>query len=146
MNPAAWGFPYQDDLVYLFVGGSQLHGAKLQGKDDSDFYGIFVEPPEKVLGVDSYEHFVYSTGNERGQNTKDDIDICLYGLRKWSRLVCKGNPSVLHFLFARGEGIVQQKESAYSLFAFTQYHFLTPFAYLRINPCCRPTNSPLPRW
>jgi predicted nucleotidyltransferase len=29
-----------------------------------------------------------------------DIDVCLYSLRKWARLAMKGNPSVLHFLFA----------------------------------------------
>jgi hypothetical protein len=27
----------------------------------------------------------------------EDVDLTLYGLRKWAALACKGNPSVLHF-------------------------------------------------
>jgi hypothetical protein len=29
-----------------------------------------------------------------------DIDITLYGLRKWAGMVGKGNPTALHYLFA----------------------------------------------
>jgi len=94
------GFPYDDSVIHLFIGGSQLHGAKIDGTDDTDWYGVFIEPPEKALGTDAFEHFVYSTGTDRTKNNADDVDICLYSLRKWAHLVCKGNPSVLHFLFA----------------------------------------------
>lgn len=100
---AAHGFPYADSIILSFIGGSELHGAKLQGTDDTDFYGIFIEPPEKALGTDSYEHFVHTTGGERGGNRPGDIDVTLYSLRNWARLACKGNPSVLHFLFAKPE-------------------------------------------
>jgi predicted nucleotidyltransferase len=93
-------FPYWRDTIHLFVGGSALHGAKVEGYDDLDIYGVFVEPPEKIIGVDAYEHFVWSTGTNDSKNTKDDIDITLYGLKKWAQLACKGNPSILHFLFA----------------------------------------------
>lgn len=95
------GFPYSANLIMTFVGGSQLHGAKLEEKDDTDLYGIFIEPPEKILGTDSYEHFVHTTGGQRGGNRPTDTDVCLYSLRKWANLACKGNPSVLHFLFAK---------------------------------------------
>lgn len=94
-------FPYSDDVIMEFIGGSQLHGAKLQGTDDTDLYGVFIEPPTKALGTDSYEHFVFSTGGKEGGNKPSDTDVCLYSLRKWAGLVCKGNPSVLHFLFAK---------------------------------------------
>jgi uncharacterized protein len=100
------GFPYWENIILLFEGGSKLHGAKLDGTDDTDWYGVYVEPPEKILGVDSFEHFVYTTGSQRGQNKPDDIDITLYGLNKWASLACKGNPSVLHFLFVPNERIV----------------------------------------
>jgi len=33
------GFPYRDRLVHVFVGGSELHGAKVMGTDDLDTYG-----------------------------------------------------------------------------------------------------------
>jgi hypothetical protein len=31
------------------------------------------------------------------------VDVTLYSLRKWAGLACKGNPTALHFLFAKGE-------------------------------------------
>jgi predicted nucleotidyltransferase len=98
-----YGFPYPDDLLMTFIGGSQLHGAKLQGRDDTDWYGAFIEPPQKALGLETYEHFVFTTGGQRGGNRPHNVDVCLYSLRKLARLAAKGNPSVLHFLFAKAE-------------------------------------------
>jgi predicted nucleotidyltransferase len=96
------GFSFPDRLIHLFVGGSELHGAKVQGTDDLDIYGVYIEPPEMVLGLDSMPHFVWSTaGNER-RNGPKDIDITLYSLKKWAGLACKGNPTALHFLFTKG--------------------------------------------
>lgn len=93
-------FPYWQEIIHLFVGGSTLHGAKVEGYDDLDIFGVYVEPPEKIIGVDSYEHFVWSTAGSERKNDKNDVDITLYGLQKWAGLACKGNPSILHFLFA----------------------------------------------
>ena len=104
-------FPYWTETIHLFVGGSALHGAKVQGYDDLDIYGVYVEPPEKIIGVDAYEHFVWSTGTNDSKNGKDDIDITLYGLQKWATLACKGNPSILHFLFA--DNAIEDGKSPY---------------------------------
>lgn len=94
------GFPHGQGLINLFIGGSELHGAKVKDTDDLDIYGVFLEPPELVLGLEKTEFYVWSTaGNER-RNGPDDIDICLYSLRKWAGLAAKGNPTALHFLFA----------------------------------------------
>lgn len=98
-----YGFPYADDLVMAFIGGSQLHGAKLQGRDDTDWYGVYVEPPEHAIGLESFDHFIFPTGGRPGGNQTQDVDVCLYSLRKCARLAAKGNPSVLHFLFAKPE-------------------------------------------
>jgi uncharacterized protein len=102
-NFVEYGFPYPNELIMTFIGGSQLHGAKLDGRDDTDWYGVFVEPPEKVLGLDEFPHFVYTTGGQPGGNQPHDVDVCLYSLRKVAGLLAKGNPSVLHFLFAQSE-------------------------------------------
>jgi predicted nucleotidyltransferase len=96
------GFPFPERLIHLFVGGSELHGAKVHGTDDLDIYGVYVEPAELILGLDSMPHFVWSTaGNER-RNGPKDVDITLYSLKKWAGLACKGNPTALHFLFTKG--------------------------------------------
>jgi predicted nucleotidyltransferase len=94
-------FPHLDSLIHLFVGGSELHGAKVKDTDDLDIYGVYLEPPELVLGLDKQDFYVWSTaGNER-RNGPDDVDVCLYSLRKWAGLAAKGNPTALHFLFSR---------------------------------------------
>ena len=99
---AATDFPYSARLFHLFVGGSELHGAKLGGTDDQDIYGLFFEPVERSIGIDvPYEHFVWSTAGNDRRNTADDVDVTLYSLRKWAKLAAKGNPTCLHFLFAR---------------------------------------------
>jgi len=94
------GFPYPDRLILLFVGGSELHGAKVHGTDDLDIYGIYIEPPEMVLGLESMPHFVWSTAGNDRRNGPSDVDVTLYSLKKWAGLACKGNPTALHFLFA----------------------------------------------
>ncbi|HKV04095.1 MAG TPA: nucleotidyltransferase domain-containing protein [Candidatus Acidoferrales bacterium] len=100
---AQYGFPYSPNLIQAFIGGSQLHGAKVGGTDDTDWYGVFIEPPNKMIGLDRDEFFVFTTGGKRGGNGPQDVDVCLYPLRKWAGMAAKGNPSALHFVFAREE-------------------------------------------
>lgn len=100
MDFTEFGFPYPKSLIMTYIGGSQAHGAKISGTDDTDWFGVFVEPPSKALGVDRYEHFVTTTGGQAGGNGPKDTDVCLYTLRKWAGLAAKGNPSCLHFMFA----------------------------------------------
>ena len=98
------GFPLNPDaIIHLFIGGSQLHGAKVEGYDDLDIYGCYIEPPERILGVMPIEHFVWSSGSDRQQNTANDIDVTMYSLHRWGELMLKGNPAIVHFLYASGE-------------------------------------------
>jgi uncharacterized protein len=62
---SACGFSYQENLIMAFIGGSQLHGAKVDAIDDTDWYGVFIEPPQKVIGLDRDEFFVYTTGGTK---------------------------------------------------------------------------------
>jgi uncharacterized protein len=97
------GFPFLDRLIHVFVGGSELHGAKVHGTDDLDIYGVYIEPPEMILGLETMPHFVWSTAGDDRRNGPNDVDVTLYSLKKWAGLACKGNPTALHFLFAAGE-------------------------------------------
>ena len=94
------GLPSDCTVIHLFQGGSKLHGAHRVGRDDLDIYGVFIEPPDKVFGLDKFEHFVHSTSDNQQKNTEKDVDITLYSVRRWAQLACKGNPTALHFLFA----------------------------------------------
>lgn len=54
-----------------------------------------------MIGLDRDEHFVFTTGGKLGGNGPQDVDVCLYSLRKWVGMAAKGNPSALHFVFAK---------------------------------------------
>jgi uncharacterized protein len=53
------GFDRPQALVHLFVGGSELHGAKVGKTDDTDLYGVYIEASEHALGLEPREHFVW---------------------------------------------------------------------------------------
>jgi predicted nucleotidyltransferase len=98
------GFPLDERcIIHLFVGGSQLHGAKVEGYDDLDIYGCYVEPPERILGILAMEHFVWSTGSDEQKNTAKDVDVTMYSLHRWGELMMKGTPAILHYLYAINE-------------------------------------------
>jgi uncharacterized protein len=97
---AQYGFVHQENLIMACIGGSQAHGAKVGATDDTDWYGLYIPPPTKLLGLERDEHFVFTTGGQLGGNGPSDVDVCLYTLLKWAGLAAKGNPSALHFLFA----------------------------------------------
>src|SRR5580698_2828391 len=93
-------YPTPDDVIHLFVGGSELHGAKVGSTDDLDIYGVFFESPEEALGLQPRPHFIWSTASDDRRNGPEDVDITLYSLRRWAHLAAKGNATALHFLFA----------------------------------------------
>jgi uncharacterized protein len=101
-------FPHPGNLIHLFVGGSELHGAKIKDTDDLDIYGVYLEPPELVIGLDKQDFYVWSTAGDDRRNGPDDIDVCLYSLRKWAGLAAKGNPTALHFLYAQNLSLSSQ--------------------------------------
>jgi predicted nucleotidyltransferase len=94
------GFIAPDSVIHLFIGGSELHGAKVGATDDLDLYGVFVGPPADVLGLDPLEHFVWSTASDDRRNGPEDVDLTLYSLKKWAGMAAKGNATALHFLFS----------------------------------------------
>ena len=95
------GFNQPESLIHLFIGGSELHGAKVGKTDDTDIYGVYIESPEQALGLTSHPHFVWSTAGSERRNGPDDVDITLYSLRKWADMSAKGNATALHFLFCQ---------------------------------------------
>jgi hypothetical protein len=61
---AQYEFAYQDGLIMACIGGSQAHGAKLGATDDTDWYGLYIPPPIRMLGLDREEH-LFSPRAER---------------------------------------------------------------------------------
>jgi hypothetical protein len=71
------GFAAPETLIHLFVGGSELHGAKVGATDDLDIYGVFLDAPSVVLGIAPRTHFVWSTASDERRNGTDDVDRLL---------------------------------------------------------------------
>ncbi len=94
------GFDAPDAIIHLFIGGSELHGAKVGATDDLDLYGVFLDGPAITLGLEPRSHFVWSTAADDRRNGPEDVDLTLYSLRRWAQLAAKGNATSLHFLFA----------------------------------------------
>lgn len=91
-------------LILAFASGSWQHGARMDDKADLDVSGVFVGNPEEELQLDNENprkmgHASASTAGDKRKNTKADVDIKAYSLRRWAGLALKGNPSALSFLF-----------------------------------------------
>lgn len=100
----AHGFPRERGrLIHALVGGSQLHGVKLEGKDDHDIYGIYIETPEACFW-EEFPHYVTSTAPQSERNKAGDVDVICYSLRRFATLAAAGNPTILHMLFTPADG------------------------------------------
>jgi hypothetical protein len=97
-------------LILRTTVGSVVHGLSNPGTDDRDEMGICVEPPEYLLGFRRFEHFVYRTQPEGAPSGPGDLDLTVYGLRKWCHLALKGSPTVLLPLFVPEEHVVARTE------------------------------------
>lgn len=94
------GFENAPELVHIFQGGSHQHGTAIPGgASDIDLFGIYIEPPSSALGVSVETHFTQGTSDQYVKNKAGDEDYKCYTLRRWAGLACKGNPTILGFLY-----------------------------------------------
>lgn len=91
--------------------GSGLHGTAIAGSADHDEMGVFVEPPECVIGLAGpMDHYVWRTRPEGHRSGHGDTDLVMYSVRKFLDLACAGNPTVLLPLFAPAESVYTATE------------------------------------
>jgi hypothetical protein len=99
--------------------GSGLHGIAIEGTDDHDEMGIFIERPEELLGVGTLDRGVFGeyrrdymarTAKEGERSYHGDVDLTIYSLGKYLRLALKGNPTALLPLFAPEESVLFNTE------------------------------------
>ncbi len=87
-----------------------VHGLSNPGTDDRDEMGICVEPPEYLLGLRRFEHYVLRTQPEGAPSGPGDLDLTVYGLRKWCHLALNRSPTVLLPLFVPDEHVVERTD------------------------------------
>jgi uncharacterized protein len=88
--------------------GSTVHGLSNPGTDDRDEMGVCIEPPEYVTGLRPFEHWVYRSQPEGLPSGPGDLDLTIYGVRKYCRMALKGSPTVLLLLFIDGEYVLER--------------------------------------
>lgn len=88
--------------------GSTVHGLSNPGTDDRDEMGVCVEPKEYILGLRRFEHCVARTQPEGHPSGPGDVDLTIYGLRKFARLAMKGSPTVLLLFFVAGDDVLER--------------------------------------
>ena len=96
-------------LILKTTVGSEVHGLSNPGTDDDDQLGVTVEPPEYLLGFRRFEHFVYRTQPDGHPSGPGDLDLTVYGLRKYCGLALKGSPTVLLPLFIDGGNFLLER-------------------------------------
>lgn len=99
--------PRDLDEILRTVVGSGVHGIAIDGTDDHDEMGVFIEPPQHVVGLAaSLDHDLWRTQPEGARSGPGDIDLVRYSLRKYVRLAVKGNPTVLLPLYAPPDAVL----------------------------------------
>lgn len=88
-----------ENIILRGLVGSTAHGTGIDGQEDRDEMGIFVEPPEYVCGLTPMEHYIFRTQPEGVRSGPGDLDLTIYSLRKFTRLAVQGNPSILLLLW-----------------------------------------------
>ena len=62
------------------VVGSTAHGTAIDGQDDRDEMGVFIEPAENVCGLTPCAHYIYRDKPEGVRSGPGDLDLTLYGV------------------------------------------------------------------
>jgi len=105
----------EQGLILRGLVGSTVHGLANPGTDDRDEMGVCIEPPEYVVGLRTFEHYVSRTQPEGVPSGPGDLDLTIYGLRKFCRLALKGSPTVLLLFFIDNEHLLQRTQTGADL-------------------------------
>ena len=98
-------------VILLVKAGSEALGLSDGDKGDHDEMGVYIEDPEELIGFSTREQIVWRsaeerTGKEGAKSEKGDIDLTLYGLRKFVRTALAGNPNMMNILFSSDPQII----------------------------------------
>ena len=109
-----WNCGYTPILVT--VSGSWAYGTN-KPDSDIDARGIFLDPVNSILGLSNFEqHEIHDTNKE--------LDIVMYGLRKFVKLALENNPNVIELLSPQERNIVYASDIGKELIE-NRYLFLS---------------------
>lgn len=96
-------------VILLTTAGSKLIGMQQGLNSDSDEMGVCLETISEAVGFEPFNKpDIYRTAEDRtGQHDAPsgpgDIDLALYNLRSYVKLVMGGNPNLMNILFVTGD-------------------------------------------
>lgn len=106
MGQQAMNLPHE--IILKVRTGSRAHGVHLPGSDN-DIRGVAIPDIHYFLGLKNFEQY---------ENREDDVVI--YGIKKFVKLACKGNVSVLNMLFVDNKDLLQVGKLGQRLIDFRQ--------------------------
>lgn len=97
-------------LILSAIVGSTAHGLALTDTGDRDEMGVCIEHPSCIFGLDKFDQYIYRDALERARKAGEpvhpnprsqpgDLDLTVYGLKKYCKLAAAGNPSLLALLY-----------------------------------------------
>lgn len=84
--------------------GSTAHGLEISDQDDRDEMGVCIEDFEAFVGFSTFEQYIERTaalreGSYDARSRPGDLDLTIFSLKKFLRLLLTGNPTKLLLLF-----------------------------------------------
>jgi predicted nucleotidyltransferase len=119
-----------NNLIMLTEVGSKLIGLEQKDQSDRDEMGICIESPKQLLGFAPFEQDIYRsavdrTGKVDAPSEAGDVDLVVYGLRKFVKMALTGNPNIMAMLFVMPEQCIVFSEYAVELLAMKEAFFST---------------------
>jgi hypothetical protein len=94
-------------ILVKAVAGSHLFGTNTE-KSDKDFKGVFMPDANQIILGNYSDTVRKTTGDDNSRNTKDDVDIELYSLRKFFLMIENGDTAALELLFTPDHLILEK--------------------------------------
>ncbi len=86
-------------LVYLSKSGSYLFGSNTP-KSDLDVKGLFLPSRSSLYLQNAPQQFSQNTNNSNAKNSSEDVDVTVWSVQFWLKLLSKGDINAVSLLFS----------------------------------------------
>lgn len=96
-------------VIIKAIAGSHLFGTHTE-KSDKDYKGVFIPDGKDILLGNYNDTITIKTNNTGTKNTSEDVDIELYSLRKFLKMLSNGDTAALELLFCSESCIIEKTQ------------------------------------